>query len=107
MSPFLQLSYTGVNLRYYQKHVNMSNIVTLFCYCRLVVVAYWSERRQRIDKKHQNALFNHSFHNVNLYLDKESAARNATVILFAHLQSFYIVLRNIARKVLRTYVEFS
>ena len=81
MSLSLQLTYTGVNVHYYQKHVNMSNIVPLFCYCHLVVAAYWSERRQRIDTKHQNALFSYSFYNVNLYLDEESAATNAIVIL--------------------------
>ena len=34
--PSLQLTYTKANLHHHEKHVNMSNIVTLFYYCHLV-----------------------------------------------------------------------
>ena len=78
--PSLQLTYTKANLHHHEKHVNMSNIVTLFYYCHLVAHTL-EERRPRIDKKHQNALFNHSFHNVNLYLDKQCMATKAHFIL--------------------------
>ena len=39
-SPSLQLTFTEVKLQRNLKHVNMSNVVTLFCYCHLVVVAF-------------------------------------------------------------------
>lgn len=78
-----------MNLHHHQKHVNMSKIVTLFSYCHLVAHTL-EERRPRIDKKHQNALFNHSFHNVNLYLDKECMATKAYFILSDNLRNFIV-----------------